>query len=286
MRASASHRPQFKKKFEWEAKKAVGLEDMVLVTKITDDAIVDNIKKRYNEDLIYVRARRTRARESYPRARARSPTLRPIPPGTALSDTSARAPSLCACAHKAIPCADRRVVACRPAMSIPPPPHPSLRVRVVPTAHFACFVRSHDAQTYIGPILIALNPYKNLPYYTQADVETYNGCVRHRVHGIHRRSVVGWRALTQSRTRSFGGAAAQIPHEVPPHIYALTDKMYRDMVSENENQCVIIRSDGEAWRSTGPAPAKVGLSNQRSVCLNVHAAARAVLARPCRPSTS
>ena len=38
------------------------------------------------------------------------------------------------------------------------------------------------------------------------------------------------------------GPSVQIPHEVPPHIYALTDKMYHDMVSENENQCVIIRS--------------------------------------------
>ena len=47
---------QFKKKFEWEAKKAVGLEDMVLVSKITDDAITENVRKRYNEDLIYVRA--------------------------------------------------------------------------------------------------------------------------------------------------------------------------------------------------------------------------------------
>jgi len=47
--------PQFRKKAEWEPKKTVGLEDMVLVSKITDDNIVDNIKKRYNEDLIYVR---------------------------------------------------------------------------------------------------------------------------------------------------------------------------------------------------------------------------------------
>lgn len=32
----------------------------------------------------------------------------------------------------------------------------------------------------------------------------------------------------------------QTPHEVPPHIYALTDHMYREMMLENENQCVII----------------------------------------------
>ena len=28
---------------------------MVLIGKITDEAIVDNIKKRFNDDLIYVR---------------------------------------------------------------------------------------------------------------------------------------------------------------------------------------------------------------------------------------
>jgi len=32
-------------------------------------------------------------------------------------------------------------------------------------------------QTYIGPILIAVNPYKSLPYFTHAEIETYNGCV-------------------------------------------------------------------------------------------------------------
>jgi hypothetical protein len=101
---------QFKKKYEWEAKKAVGLEDMVLVSKISDDTMADNIRKRYLEDLIYVRA----------------------------------------------------------AAHVRPPQRPHLagnpfRVR---------------AQTYIGPILIAVNPYKSLPYYTQTEVDMYNGCVR------------------------------------------------------------------------------------------------------------
>ena len=29
--------------------------------------------------------------------------------------------------------------------------------------------------------------------------------------------------------------------DLPPHIYALTDNMYRNMMIESENQCVIIR---------------------------------------------
>jgi len=31
-------------------------------------------------------------------------------------------------------------------------------------------------------------------------------------------------------------------YENPPHVYALTDEMYRNMLIEMESQCVIIRS--------------------------------------------
>ena len=34
----------------------------------------------------------------------------------------------------------------------------------------------------------------------------------------------------------------QASYENPPHIWALSDNMYRNMLIENENQCVIIRS--------------------------------------------
>ena len=46
------------KKFDYDAKTgkgSSGLEDMVLISKISEEAIVENIKKRYNDDLIYVR---------------------------------------------------------------------------------------------------------------------------------------------------------------------------------------------------------------------------------------
>ena len=33
----------------------------------------------------------------------------------------------------------------------------------------------------------------------------------------------------------------QASYENPPHIWALTDNMYRNMLIESENQCVIIR---------------------------------------------
>ena len=70
--------------------------------------------------------------------------------------------------------------------------------------------------TYIGPVLIGVNPFKQLPYFTQKDVDQYQGAA---------------------------------PHENPPHIYALTDNMYRNMMIEGENQCVIISGESGAGKT-------------------------------------
>ncbi|KAG2464589.1 MYO1E protein, partial [Polypterus senegalus] len=43
-------------KYHWQSQnvKQSGVDDMVLLSKITDDAIVENLKKRYNDDYIFV----------------------------------------------------------------------------------------------------------------------------------------------------------------------------------------------------------------------------------------
>ncbi|XP_078392914.1 unconventional myosin-If-like [Cetorhinus maximus] len=109
-----------KERYHWQAQnvKHSGVDDMVLLSKITEDAIVENLKKRYMDDYIF---------------------------------------------------------------------------------------------TYIGSVLISVNPFKQMPYFTDREVELYQG-------------------------------AAQ--YENPPHIYALADNMYRNMIIDSENQCVIIRTDG------------------------------------------
>jgi len=38
----------------WQHKSAVGVDDMVLLSKIKEDEIVANLKKRYHADQIYV----------------------------------------------------------------------------------------------------------------------------------------------------------------------------------------------------------------------------------------
>ncbi|XP_069798544.1 myosin IEb [Narcine bancroftii] len=116
-----------KERYHWQAQnvKQSGVDDMVLLSKITDDAIVANLKKRYMDDYIF---------------------------------------------------------------------------------------------TYIGPVLISVNPFKPLPYFTDREVELYQG-------------------------------AAQ--YENPPHIYALADNMYRNMMIDCENQCVIISGESGAGKTVG-----------------------------------
>jgi myosin-1 len=70
--------------------------------------------------------------------------------------------------------------------------------------------------TYIGPVLIAVNPYKNLPYFTEKEIEQYHG------------------------------SAA---HENPPHIYALADSMFQNMLIDEESQCAIISGESGAGKT-------------------------------------
>lgn len=54
-----------------------------------------------------------------------------------------------------------------------------------------------DPQTYSGLFCVVVNPYKNLPIYSEDIVNMYKGKKR---------------------------------HEMPPHIYAITDTAYRSMM--------------------------------------------------------
>ncbi|XP_031430182.1 unconventional myosin-If [Clupea harengus] len=112
-------------KYHWQSQnvKQSGVDDMVLLSKITEDAITENLKKRFMDDYIF---------------------------------------------------------------------------------------------TYIGSVLISVNPFKQMPYFTDREVELYQG-------------------------------AAQ--YENPPHIYALSDNMYRNMMIDSENQCVIISGESGAGKT-------------------------------------
>lgn len=111
--------------YHWQSHqyRTSGVDDMVLLTKITEDSIVENLRKRYMEDQIF---------------------------------------------------------------------------------------------TYIGPVLVSVNPFKELPYFTNKQVEQYQGAAS---------------------------------YENPPHIYALADNMYRNMIIDTESQCVIISGESGAGKT-------------------------------------
>ncbi|XP_021935115.1 unconventional myosin-Ie-like [Zootermopsis nevadensis] len=111
--------------YHWQSHnvKLSGVDDMVLLPKITEDAIVENLKRRYMDDYIF---------------------------------------------------------------------------------------------TCIGPVLVSINPFKQMPYFGEKEVEIYQGAA---------------------------------PYENPPHIYGLADNMYRNLLIDNENQCVIISGESGAGKT-------------------------------------
>ncbi|XP_049544583.1 unconventional myosin IC isoform X1 [Anopheles darlingi] len=76
--------------------------------------------------------------------------------------------------------------------------------------------------TYIGHVLISVNPYRELPIYTESDVKEY-------------------------RKRHF--------FEAPPHVFALSDNAYRSLTEENRGQCILI--SGESGSGKTEASKKV-----------------------------
>ncbi|XP_046402866.1 unconventional myosin-Ie-like [Ischnura elegans] len=111
--------------YHWQSHnvKLSGVDDMVLLSKITDEAIVENLKKRFMDDYIF---------------------------------------------------------------------------------------------TCIGPVLVSVNPFKQMSYFGDKDIETYQGAA---------------------------------PYENPPHIYGVSDEMYRNMLIDSEDQCVIISGESGAGKT-------------------------------------
>jgi hypothetical protein len=71
--------------------------------------------------------------------------------------------------------------------------------------------------TYIGPVLISVNPFKNIPdLYSDRLLKDYRG---------------------------------KYPYEMQPHVYALADQIYRQLMQEGKPQAVVISGESGAGKT-------------------------------------
>ncbi|KAJ8981406.1 hypothetical protein NQ317_010344 [Molorchus minor] len=76
--------------------------------------------------------------------------------------------------------------------------------------------REKKIYTYTGTMLIAINPYELLPIYTNA-------------------------IITQYRNKKF--------EELHPHIFAIGDNSYNDMITTKQSQCIVISGESGAGKT-------------------------------------
>eukprot|EP01091_Cochliopodium_minus_P015206 TRINITY_DN5339_c0_g1_i2.p1 TRINITY_DN5339_c0_g1~~TRINITY_DN5339_c0_g1_i2.p1 ORF type:complete len:1073 (-),score=394.85 TRINITY_DN5339_c0_g1_i2:98-3316(-) len=77
--------------------------------------------------------------------------------------------------------------------------------------------KSDIIYTYIGNVLISVNPFKNIKdLYSERLLKDYRG---------------------------------KYPYELPPHVYSLADGVYRQLLQEGKNQCVIISGESGAGKT-------------------------------------
>ncbi|XP_056144822.1 unconventional myosin-Ib isoform X4 [Lampris incognitus] len=88
----------------------------------------------------------------------------------------------------------------------------------------------NEIYTYIGSVVISINPYRSLPIFTPDKVEEY-------------------------RNRNF--------YELSPHIYALADEAYRSLRDQDKDQCILITGESGAGKTEA---SKLVMSYVAAVC--------------------
>jgi len=76
--------------------------------------------------------------------------------------------------------------------------------------------KSDEIYTYIGDVIVSVNPFKKLNIYNTKDVENYRG---------------------------------RYKYERTPHIFAVANDAYRNMCQNHDNQCIIISGESGAGKT-------------------------------------
>ncbi|XP_075790322.1 unconventional myosin-Ib isoform X4 [Pelodiscus sinensis] len=87
-----------------------------------------------------------------------------------------------------------------------------------------------EIYTYIGSVVVSINPYRALPIYSPEKVEEY-------------------------RNRNF--------YELSPHIFALSDEAYRSLRDQDKDQCILITGESGAGKTEA---SKLVMSYVAAVC--------------------
>lgn len=87
-----------------------------------------------------------------------------------------------------------------------------------------------NVYTYIGKVVVSVNPYKKLPLYTDEKIKEYQG---------------------------------MNIYEVMPHIYAISDDAYRSMRDRNRDQCIIISGESGSGKTEA---SKIVMQYVAAVC--------------------
>lgn len=135
---------------------------------------------------------------------------------------------------------------------LPPPPHTH------PSLNNPNPIPRHKTQhrdtiyTFTGPILIAVNPFKPLPIYSDEALATYRAAGQEAAARLAGQQAA---AASSSGSQATATATEEGPAALPPHIYAVADAAYRAMTGPlvaghgSPNQSILVSGESGAGKT-------------------------------------